>query len=265
MSIILLPSQRTLKPPFGVQINFGHPLAVGLVGCYLFNEGGGSSVRDLLGWNVGVMTNSPTWVIRSVGMAMNFLAASQQYIAVGNPPSINFDNSVSYSIEFKVRSLDAAPNFQQIVNKDSLSGDQRIHFFISSSRLWRWDSFDSTIDINNTKGWQHILYTYLSAGSNTGTERFYLDGKQTATRTGAMPAWRSSDVWRFCQAQAANWAFNGDVEFIRIYNRALTAAEAMWLFMQPYAMMTPRRIPAFVPAAGGGSAARHGDFFFSGF
>src|SRR4030042_101428 len=31
----------TNKPPLGSQINWGHPLSRGLVGCWLMNEGGG--------------------------------------------------------------------------------------------------------------------------------------------------------------------------------------------------------------------------------
>jgi len=38
------------KPMYGVLLNPYHPLARGLVGCWLFNEGGGNSVFDLSGY-----------------------------------------------------------------------------------------------------------------------------------------------------------------------------------------------------------------------
>lgn len=42
----------TMKPPLSATINWGHPWADGLVGCFLFNEGS-SLVRDLVqGWTV---------------------------------------------------------------------------------------------------------------------------------------------------------------------------------------------------------------------
>jgi hypothetical protein len=46
------------KPPLGAKINFAHPLAKGIVGCWLMNEGGGNKVYDLSGnGNTGTLTN----------------------------------------------------------------------------------------------------------------------------------------------------------------------------------------------------------------
>ncbi len=37
----------TIKPPFGSYINYGHPLAEGLVGCFVFNEAEGKALNNL--------------------------------------------------------------------------------------------------------------------------------------------------------------------------------------------------------------------------
>src|SRR4051812_47040710 len=47
MAIAIFPKRFTVKPPVGTQINWGHPLAKDLVGCWLFNEGGGASFINL--------------------------------------------------------------------------------------------------------------------------------------------------------------------------------------------------------------------------
>jgi len=47
------------KPPVGSQIDWGHPLAKGLVGCWLFNEEGGKIIEDISGNdNDGAMVNA---------------------------------------------------------------------------------------------------------------------------------------------------------------------------------------------------------------
>ena len=38
-----------LKPRLGLRLNHNHPLAQGLVGCWVMNEGGGDKVFDLSG------------------------------------------------------------------------------------------------------------------------------------------------------------------------------------------------------------------------
>ena len=47
MALLTRQKRWTVKPPIGAQINWGHPLANGLLSCFLFNEGGGLTVGDL--------------------------------------------------------------------------------------------------------------------------------------------------------------------------------------------------------------------------
>ena len=67
-SLIFIPTSEaktpwTSKPPIGSQIDWSHPLAKGLVGCWLMNEGGGNVVNDIArrnnGTNYGISKNIP--------------------------------------------------------------------------------------------------------------------------------------------------------------------------------------------------------------
>ena len=63
--IAFRPKRWSEKPPVGTQINWGHPLAAGLVGAWLVNENGGKTLRDLV-TPAGVLNeaprpNPPTW------------------------------------------------------------------------------------------------------------------------------------------------------------------------------------------------------------
>jgi len=62
-----------LKPVLGSQIQLGHPLARGLVGCWLMNEGGGNIVNDLSGnGNAGTFVGDTHFVAGKFGSALSF-------------------------------------------------------------------------------------------------------------------------------------------------------------------------------------------------
>ena len=56
------------KPMYGVLLNTRHPLARGLVGCWLFNEGGGNTVFDLSdNFKHGTFgAEAPSWVAEGI-------------------------------------------------------------------------------------------------------------------------------------------------------------------------------------------------------
>ena len=71
----------TEKPPPGAQIDWGHPLARGLVGCWLFHEGAGSSLANLCG-DYGRAT--PTGGIAWRGLAARLDGTTGYALACGN-------------------------------------------------------------------------------------------------------------------------------------------------------------------------------------
>ena len=83
--------------------------------------------------------------------------------------------------------------------------------------------------ISITEGWTHICYTYTTGGVNTGTEIFYKNGAFSVTRTGVMPAWDTVNDWNIGKG-SAGWYFNGALDEVRIYNRALSAQEITSLY-----------------------------------
>ncbi|MBU0598822.1 LamG domain-containing protein, partial [Patescibacteria group bacterium] len=65
-----------MKPLLGVQLNRSHPLAKGLVGCWVMNEGAGNKIYDLSGnGNDGSFpggTANPLWKPGRTGPALKF-------------------------------------------------------------------------------------------------------------------------------------------------------------------------------------------------
>src|SRR2546421_50667 len=85
MGILIQPKSWLMKPPVGTQINFGHPLAKGLVGCWLFNEFGGKLVSNGLFRNHGTLSGAtlPSWSTGPTGPALTF-DGSSSYVDVGS-------------------------------------------------------------------------------------------------------------------------------------------------------------------------------------
>ena len=98
MIILVLPSLlfaqwSGAKPILGEPIDFSHPLARGLVACWLLNEGGGSKVYDLSGNGHTGTTTSPNLSASALGGAppsfgTNCLSARRARVS-----AIDFDHS----------------------------------------------------------------------------------------------------------------------------------------------------------------------------
>ncbi len=79
-----------MKPFRGAQLNRTHPLAKGLVGCWIMNEGTGQKTFDVSGNNnLGTLTNmtQADWVPGTAGMHSGFALdfdGSDDYVDVGN-------------------------------------------------------------------------------------------------------------------------------------------------------------------------------------
>ena len=166
------------------------------------------------------------------GNAGNF-DGSNDYVNLGNNSTLNFGNSSSYSIQFWLKKSGSFKNYDEILSKNQ-TGDSRIHFLIDSNGvLYRWgDSYKFTGPTLSLNQWSHIVYTYSADGNNTGTEKFYVNGQSTNSRTGSMPEWKSSDdFWLGYHAyMGGSWPLQGLIDEVRIYNRALSPVEVRALY-----------------------------------
>jgi len=78
-----------LKPVLGSQLNFGHPLAQGLAGLWLFNKGSGGQVFDLVNGNTGTLAGDTHWVAGKFGPALKF-DGTGDVVGIGTNPKLGF-------------------------------------------------------------------------------------------------------------------------------------------------------------------------------
>jgi len=232
---MILKTSYNMKPPISARLIRGHPLAKGLVACWLLNEGSGGQVFDLSGnGNHGTFsTTPPTWVSGKFGSASNFPAnagANGQWVSLGS----NWDiQPFTYVVWVKVTAFHDTDNY--IIGIAS----ERSRIAISSST-----SINGRVYAG---GWKTITGSYvegewfqtaLSVPASGGTVRFYVNGAETGTPAVVGAMVYNGGVLRLGARVAADdeHKLNGLIDHAMIYNRALSASEIALLYREPFCM-----------------------------
>jgi len=219
------------------QSNFSHPLAKGLVGYWLFNEGAGNTVFDLSGKNnIGTLVGAPTWGLGRSGKALGF--DGDDYVSI--PDSSDWDiGSGDYSIESWFKTSSSGDIF--VVGQSNAGGSaswylringisaNKISFVTSVSTVAK--IVTSTTSVNDG-AWYHVVGIIRS-----GTMYLYVNGisEGTPLAIGAVDNYNNAvSIGRLGEYDGLY--FNGSIDEVRIYNRALSANEIAWLYREPYAM-----------------------------
>ena len=100
----------------------------------------------------------------------------------------------------------------------------------TTGQLVNYDHFNSGVNLT-LNAWQHIVWTYASGGTNTGTEIFYINGAQVATRTGAVPApVTGAFIIGNDKVDGNNNAFAGRIDEFAITRRVWTPTEVSQIY-----------------------------------
>ena len=233
-----------IKPNLGIPINWGNPLAKGLVGYWPMLEGAGNTISDLSGnGNDGNLVADTHWVGGKFGPCLSF-DGSGDGINCGSPH--NFNGSVPFSAIAWI--------------KTSLNQDRSI------------------FGTNHDTGW------YLRIEAGTGLRAKIDDGANDAHEQVACSAYdgnwhqvgivlTDSKLWTIFDGKIIkdidNGAvndladtfnigaivgadpFNGSIDDVMIYNRALSASEVAELYRNPFGMFERDEIALWQSVGGG--------------
>jgi len=220
------------KPPVGSQIDWGHPLARGLVGCWLLNEGAGGKAHDLSGNNNhGVLTNfafpsTPTsgWNPGRTGISLSFDGVDD-YVKIPNAPSLDPTEEITVMAWLFLRGTTGT--VQNAVRKESQyligwinSSYEFIRWYISTAGVLKFMTCSKT-PTELQGNWFHFAETYKSNGEFKG----YLNGVlDNSTTLDANPIDTTNNVL-YLGREPGGAYWNGLIDEVRIYNRALTSEE----------------------------------------
>ncbi|MGK2848659.1 MAG: phage head spike fiber domain-containing protein [Minisyncoccota bacterium] len=208
------------------------PDNTGLVGYWSFEEGTGTTTENASpkGKNTGTLTNGPTWTSGKVGKALSF-DGTDDYVQ-GSIPSSTFSNDWTVTAWFNHR---ATTTWGAIFSNSVGTNNTMIMTMRNATTqfgIMRVGSAETGVYVdlgaNHFNKW--ILGVIKKEGS-TLTVYAYKDG-QLQTATGAL-SWTLNTDNEFYIGRhyaSATHIFNGLIDEVRVYNKALSAGEIQALY-----------------------------------
>jgi Protein of unknown function (DUF4038)/Concanavalin A-like lectin/glucanases superfamily/Putative collagen-binding domain of a collagenase/Fibronectin type III domain len=203
----------------------------GLVAAYSFNEGSGTTVFDASGnGNNGTIAGAIWTASGKYGNALSFDGASS-YVDLGNPASLQLTGSATWSAWIKA-AANPADDGQIVAKSDDSAGWQfktspdtgpeTFGVGVSPGGTSRTQRYSTTVRSLNT--WYHVAGVY---DASAGTLNIYVNGVlDNGTLTGAIPSSQfNQNVNVNIGRRTGGYYFNGVIDELRIYNRALSQAE----------------------------------------
>jgi len=220
------------KPYLGINLNKNHPLARGLIGCWVMNEGSGDKVFDLSrNGNDGTFdsTTPPYWKSGAIQFD-----ADNDHIDL---PNITISKTGQFSI-FCRQLFDDTTTDHALVGFDETS-------LGSSHQLWMdnatpdhfavaiYDSdwqirYGDIIPIANTWYTWGMIY-------NNGTSKLYVNGEQDGADLSATVD-NNFVFTKLGILETLGKDHKGLIEWVYLYDQELKASEIAWLHRDPYVM-----------------------------
>ncbi len=205
------------------------PGSTGLVAYYALDN----NVEDGSGnGNHGTLQGTPQWVEGLIGRALQF-NGSTDYVEVADAPGLDITNTITIAVwvkantfgdwrGFVVKGLETAPYAMQ------MWGDGSLRFG------WNWDSPAGAVGdgLRNSNAkiplgeWAHLAVTY-----DGSTLRFYINGGLDTREVDVSLVFGTNNepLILGCDFPGGDEYFDGAMDDVRIYNRALLPGEVMFL------------------------------------
>ncbi|MFI7701790.1 LamG-like jellyroll fold domain-containing protein [Nonomuraea sp. NPDC049480] len=199
------------------------PTNQGLVAAYGMNEGTGSTIADASATgNSGTLTNTTWSATGKYGSALSFNGTSS-WVTVGDSPSLRLTTGMTLQAWIRPTTV----NSWRTVIMKQYTGDLAYVLSAGSDNNRPHTVIHTTGEVG-TGGtaslpldtWSHLTATYDGT-----TLRLYVNGTQISQRTAGGPIRTDNGVLRIGGNSLWGEHFNGLIDEVRIYNRALTDAE----------------------------------------
>jgi len=228
--------QAKISNALSFQSNMHTLLGADLVGWWNFDEGSGNMAKDLSGYgNNGIIVGAThtDGVPGTLGSALDFTNSHSVDISHNSVQLLTTGGTISAWIY--PRTLGSS-NYGRIVDKSTNDGggngfsfrlapNDRLRFSVHSGTR---ESATNSITLNS---WMYVSVSWTMNGNTT----FYINGEVSgpAGATGDSSMISTTNPLRIGRrSNATDYGFNGLIDDVRIYSRALTAYEVQTLYAQ---------------------------------
>ena len=202
------------------------PDTFGLAAHYKFDQNANDSSGNN---NHGTLSGNPQWVTGEIGGALQF-DGRNDYVDCGNDSSLNMTGAITISAWIYPAGSGASSTFPRIVDKSDGTGGgdpgykvylrAEENYVVTVSGGGTYMSSSSAAVLN---AWNYVAFAI------TGTQwKLCLNGVWQEWDESTLPSLSSNPLF-IGNSPAGERLFDGIIDDVRIYNRALTAAEIAWL------------------------------------
>jgi len=249
-NVVVLEGQTT-------HVNFQLAKGGNLVGLWHFDGETGTTAADSSGYdNQGTLINNPVWVSGIIGNALEFNGIDS-YVVCGKDP--NFDLGLSgdsFTLKAWVKPNQASPSdWGAVIAKDGITTNNDRNYWFGQNKatpgiyfgtrneadngLAHWSTNDGLI----AGAWNHIAVIWDRTANDV---ILYINGtvKSWNVEDGGapfdIPSAYDTNVSIGLSGDINAFPFNGAIDEVGIYNRALSAVEIKTIYVQecPKVMVT---------------------------
>jgi hypothetical protein len=210
---------------------------------------GNGDATDATGGQNGIFTN-PQFSAGEVGSAFKFDGTGNN-IRIPAAPSLDLGKSAGFSIEAWINPVDVTKANPIVEWMPASAGSYGVHFYAGGAAELYADVYgggdhviQTAAGILTNVGFQHAVLTYDKA---SGVAQLFLNGAVMAhTTLGTFIPQTSQDLhigYRPSSVPFGPYAFNGLIDEVSLYSRALTSGEVQAL----YGAGSSGKCPALIP------------------
>lgn len=242
------------RPPLGVQVEYGHPLARGLRFAGLLGEGGGGGV-DLITGSIGTLGSGMGWTHREPGVVMNHSGGSTGGTSFETKPQWEVGGSTEGRCSWLawVHATWGAPGYNPcwLANRGGTTR-YSCHIGNGNGETTVLGMFNNSVYRTITHGgfsknaWHLIGLTISAADVMTG----YVDGVPVGTVGSTETSNQSGLPLNIGASTGTSESWQGYIHTVLINERDYSADEMRWLYEEPYAFLSNRSITRYLARAG---------------
>ena len=243
------------KPPLGTQLDWANPLNTGLAGFWIFNEGSGDKVNDLSGNNNnGTLTNislpstsTSGWNTGRLGPSIAF-DGIDDFINIGNVLDLGSTFTISIWSKYYTTGNPDRTLLSKMPNT-IIWWDLQVRSSVATSNAGKYNfQFDddvtkavllSTNRIDDSQ-WHHAVVTRDATGY-----KLYVDTILNSSFGNNGNISNSGSIQIGSNTYQGLY-FNGMIDEVRIWNRALSSTERSTLYTDPYNMFLDTGCPPVI-------------------
>ncbi|HZO85616.1 MAG TPA: LamG domain-containing protein, partial [Verrucomicrobiae bacterium] len=199
----------------------------GLVGHWQFEEGTGLTTADSSGNGItGTLLSGPIWVPSPLGTNALEFDGINDGVDLGNPAALQITGAIMLTAWVYVDTISGAGRF---IAKGGASGQRGWGLNVEANNTWAFQiagNATTSISLNAPNviigQWVHVAGVYDNTAPSM---KMYLYGTLVGERTDIPTSQFASPVNAFIGRRANGTFFDGKLDEVRVFNRALSQAE----------------------------------------